>query len=270
MAIAVGSPRYQLVSATSGAISLTLPSTSTPGLLWMVKKTDSSSNTVTITPGAGGMIDGVSTVVLSRQNAWIDVVSTAVSGVWQVANASLSSDTQQAISSSVAGRAASGANSDITTLSGLTTPLSIAQGGTGASTQNFVDMTTAQTIAGAKTFSSNTTIASLQVNGSITATNIGWNVATRTGNYTLTTGSPVYEYCNATSGAITLTLPSTTQAGITFTCKKIDSSSNTVTITPGAGGTIDGSSSVSLPSQYKFVTVTSTSVSGTWYVVGLN
>jgi hypothetical protein len=34
----------------------------------------------------------------------------------------------------------------------LTTPLALSSGGTGSSTQNFVDLTTAQTIAGAKTF----------------------------------------------------------------------------------------------------------------------
>jgi hypothetical protein len=52
------------------------------------------------------------------------------------------------------GAAASGANPDITSLSGLTTPLSVSQGGTGAATKNFVDLSTAQTVGGAKTFSS--------------------------------------------------------------------------------------------------------------------
>jgi len=48
--------------------------------------------------------------------------------------------------------AASGANIDITSLGGLTTPLSAAQGGTG-STGGAVLLTGAQTIAGVKTFS---------------------------------------------------------------------------------------------------------------------
>ena len=39
----------------------------------------------------------------------------------------------------------------------LTAPLPIAQGGTGSTTQNFVDLTTAQTIAGLKTFSNQIT-----------------------------------------------------------------------------------------------------------------
>ncbi len=50
------------------------------------------------------------------------------------------------------GGAARGANSDITSLSALSTPLSVVQGGTGSATQNFVDLATAQTVGGNKTF----------------------------------------------------------------------------------------------------------------------
>ena len=48
----------------------------------------------------------------------------------------------------------SGVNFSITALSGLTTPLSIGQGGTGSSTKNFVDLSTNQSVAGYKTFTS--------------------------------------------------------------------------------------------------------------------
>jgi hypothetical protein len=51
------------------------------------------------------------------------------------------------------GAAASGNNSDITGLFGLLNPISIAQGGTGSSTKNFVDLTTTQSIGGEKQFS---------------------------------------------------------------------------------------------------------------------
>ncbi len=50
------------------------------------------------------------------------------------------------------GAASSGSNSDITSLNGLTTPLSIAQGGTGSQTQNFIDLTSNQTVGGVKQF----------------------------------------------------------------------------------------------------------------------
>ena len=62
--------------------------------------------------------------------------------------------------------AIAGANSNITSLTGLTTALSIAQGGTGSISKNFVDLSTAQTIAGAKTFSGLSTFnADIKVNG---------------------------------------------------------------------------------------------------------
>jgi hypothetical protein len=54
--------------------------------------------------------------------------------------------------------AASGANADITALSGLTTPLSVAQGGTGSGMQSFVDLTTDQVIAGRKLFQPSTDV----------------------------------------------------------------------------------------------------------------
>jgi len=47
--------------------------------------------------------------------------------------------------------------------SGVSGILPIANGGTGSSTQNFVDLTTAQTVAGAKTFSSDMTVNSLKL-----------------------------------------------------------------------------------------------------------
>jgi hypothetical protein len=60
--------------------------------------------------------------------------------------------------------ATAGANANITSLTGLTTALSLAQGGTGSTTKNFMDLSTAQTIGGAKTFSSMVTIPSLTLN----------------------------------------------------------------------------------------------------------
>lgn len=48
----------------------------------------------------------------------------------------------------------------------LSTPVSVANGGTGSATQNFVDLTTNQSVAGAKTFASNVTINNwLGING---------------------------------------------------------------------------------------------------------
>jgi hypothetical protein len=61
------------------------------------------------------------------------------------------------------GAAASGANSDITSITGLSTPLAIGQGGTGSATQNFVDLSTTQFINGTKNFNSAVNISSTPV-----------------------------------------------------------------------------------------------------------
>ncbi|HQZ16967.1 MAG TPA: hypothetical protein PLD86_08850, partial [Vicinamibacteria bacterium] len=60
------------------------------------------------------------------------------------------------------GGAARGANADITSLSGLSTPLSIAQGGTGSATQNFVDLATTQTVGGNKAFTGTNSFGATQ------------------------------------------------------------------------------------------------------------
>ena len=60
--------------------------------------------------------------------------------------------------------ATAGANANITSLTGLTTALSLAQGGTGSTTKNFMDLSTAQTIAGVKTFNNMVNAPSLSLN----------------------------------------------------------------------------------------------------------
>ena len=90
--------------------------------------------------------------------------------------------------------------------------------------------------------------------------------ASTTTTATLTTGSVEYQLCNATAGAYTITLPTTTTAGYRFTIKKVDSSANAVTI----AGTIDGATNYTLATQYKYVTLISTTASGSWFIVGGN
>jgi hypothetical protein len=83
------------------------------------------------------------------------------------------------------GAAASGANSDITSLTGLTSPLPVNEGGTGSATQNFVDLNNTQTITGTKTFAS-TILGSISGNAS-TATTAAMAASVVNGVYT--TGS---------------------------------------------------------------------------------
>jgi len=70
---------------------------------------------------------------------------------------------------------------------------------------------------------------------------------------------------NASGGARTITLPdATTCAGRQYVIKKIDSSTNAVTIVPQAGQTIDGQASVSITTQYDYRGVVSDGAN--WYL----
>jgi hypothetical protein len=92
-------------------------------------------------------------------------------------------------------------------------------------------------------------------------------VSAKTSNYTVTVSdNDTYFTMDASAGARTFTLPAASSAGSGFRVrfKKIDSSSNAVTITPNGSDTIDGASSLSLSSQYSFATIVSNGT--TWYV----
>lgn len=106
----------------------------------------------------------------------------------------------------------------------------------------------------------------LNVTGTITTSRARVvSSAALTGAVTLATTSAEFQTADATSAAFTITLPSTSTPGYTFTIKKVDSSANAVTI----AGTIDGvSAGYTLAAQNETVTLMSTSVSGTWRVAG--
>lgn len=87
---------------------------------------------------------------------------------------------------------------------------------------------------------------------------------TKTTTYTAVSGNVVLS--NATGGAFTVTLPAaSSNAGAEITVKKIDSSANAVTIGVTGGDTIDGLSTIILPTQWDVGVVGS---NGTvWYVI---
>jgi len=76
--------------------------------------------------------------------------------------------------------------------------------------------------------------------------------------------------CNATTGNITLNLPvaSSTPSGTQYQIKKIDSSSNTVIITPnsGAGDLIDGSATYTLSNQWEGAIIVCDGAD--WFITG--
>jgi hypothetical protein len=82
-------------------------------------------------------------------------------------------------------------------------------------------------------------------------------IATITASATLTTSQTVI-LCDASSGAIVVTLPAASaNTGRRYFIKKIDSSANTVTIDGNANETIDGELTSELISQYDAITIVS-------------
>ena len=132
-----------------------------------------------------------------------------------------------------------------------------------ATVSGFVDVPNSQTITGAKTFSGGITVATQLARSG--AEIVG--MATRTTAVTLTTASPLINFADATAAAFIVTLPATTTPGVTFIIKKIDTGANIVTV---AATSIDGNASIVLAKPNDFVTVVSTTGSGTWKVVGGN
>lgn len=112
-----------------------------------------------------------------------------------------------------------------------------------------------------------TSSGAVTLSGAVALTgNNRYGLATITAATTLTTSSVQHQMANATTAAFNVTLPATTTAGYRFTIKKIDNSANAVTIL----GTIDGATNYVLSAQWKYVTLVSTTTSGTWYIIGNN
>lgn len=83
---------------------------------------------------------------------------------------------------------------------------------------------------------------------SLTFLGIAGAISTKTANYTMT----AFDFtvlCNATSGAVTITLP-TTVTKLVYNIKKTDSSANTCTVTAGGTILIDGATTVTLSTQF--------------------
>ncbi len=113
-----------------------------------------------------------------------------------------------------------------------------------------------------------TTPASHSVNGAntIVRSNEGFStIKTVTASYSATWADEII-LVDASGAAVTVTLPPpASYPNVPITIKKIDSSTNVVTINPNATETIDGAASQSLSAQNAFITVVSDGVN--WYIV---
>ena len=105
-------------------------------------------------------------------------------------------------SSAAAPFALKGANSDITSLTGLTTPLSVNQGGTGASTlagANIPVTNVANTFTGLQTFAGTSSNADLKTSNILETATVSATAATGTIPYDVTTQSVLYYTTNASA-----------------------------------------------------------------------
>lgn len=111
----------------------------------------------------------------------------------------------------VTGLAASGANSDITSLTGLTTPLSVAQGGSGAATLTGILKGSGTSAFTAVTAPSGTIVGTTDSQALTNKTYNGLTVTTTTGTLTLANSSSII-----TSGGNAITFTSTGTTGVTL------------------------------------------------------
>ena len=102
----------------------------------------------------------------------------------------------------VAGLATSGANSDITSLSGLATPLSVGQGGTGATTlagANIPVTNVANSFTATQTFTGSSSVLGAVFQDAAEVTTISATAATGTIQYDVTTQSVLYYTTSASA-----------------------------------------------------------------------
>ena len=142
------------------------------------------------------------------KNTTLDL-TTKVTGALPIANGGTNATSASAARSNLSA-AASGANSDITSLSALSTALSVSQGGTGQTTytdgQLLIGNTSGNTLSKA-TLTAGTGISVTNGNGSITIATTGtaslaWNYTSQTTAYNAAIND--YVYCSGTSFAVTL------------------------------------------------------------------
>lgn len=106
----------------------------------------------------------------------------------------------------------------------------------------------------------------LRVSGGIPAwSDATYATSTKTSNYTVSATDTVI-FANATSGNVTITLPTaSTSTGYRFYIKRIDNSGNTCAVARSSSDTIDGQTSISLDLQYTSLTIVSDG--SAWYII---
>ena len=264
--------RIQLVDATAGAVTTTLPTTTTPGIIFTVKKTDSSANQVTVAVGGSGNFDAIGpTFGLPNRNHYVTVVSTSVADVWRILGTNWYHDAPHYFAGALSTTGvtmADAANIGLGTTTGTKFGTATNQklgffNATPVVQQTATaDLGVALSTLGLRAVG---TAFPITTTGVIAANGAFRNLPTnRTANTTFTAGTTQQvNTVDATSGPLTMTLTATANAGYRFLFIKTDSTANTVTL----AGTISGATNYVLSARYQWVEVISTTVSGEWNIV---
>lgn len=110
-----------------------------------------------------------------------------------------------------------------------------------------------------------TSYLSVSSTGAATISAYAHAIRTVTTNYTIVSADE-YVFADATSGALTVSLPAVAgYTGRVFEVKKIDSSANLVTVDPNGAETIDGAATRVLATQYEAVQFISNG--SAWFIV---
>ena len=206
-----------------------------------------TSNGIVTTTGGTGNLSIVSTLPVANGGTGATTLTGVLKGNGTSAftTATAGSDYQAPISLTTSGTGAatfSGTTLNIPTVStsvnasSISGTISVANGGTGSSTKNFVDLTTPQTVSGAKTFTDD---FAGDYNNNTKISGFFVTISTQSSTYTLTASDngKIINFTNA--GSVALTLP-VLKAG--FNCMIIQSGDGVVTLT-GSSTTVSNKNS---------------------------
>lgn len=247
------SPNVNDCSASGGAFAVTLPAANAQaGKTFFITKTDSGSNAVTISRAGSDTIAGATSILLSQQYQFVQLVSDGTS-TWMIRGQGVASTNGALKVPTLSGDPASPVDGEAWVISGS----SAFRYRANAITRE-VEIVTRKDTAGG--------YLGLNASKCISAGSLNVAPASRTGAVTLTTSSAEWNFCSASGGAFAVTLPTaSSQSGKLFIIKKTDSSGNAVTVTRAGSDTIDGATTYALTAQYQSVTIISDGTN--WNVV---
>lgn len=215
--------------ATSGNITVTLPAASTTDKKFLVKKIDSSANTVTVTRAGSDTIEGSNTVVLTAQYQWL-VVQSDGTATWKVV--------------------------------GRTVPSS----GIAPSNSQYVLLASDGSLTNSRTLTAGNNVVFTDAGAGSTLTVNTHKKTAVSSNTTVTNTSNMIYFVDASGGAVAITLPAASNTDKNFIIKKTDSSVNAVTVTRAGSDTIDGATTNVLSVQYQAVSIVADGTA-TWFIV---